>query len=89
MSESPMNAKELVIKYFETCDRKDFKSARNYVSDNVSYTSPIGSFDKAEPYFKYFEHVDLPDEMVLMMQNASFEEIIKLIDFSTAKKTIR
>lgn len=31
----------------------------------------------------------LKDEMVLMMQNASFEEIIKLIDFSTAKKTIR
>jgi len=55
-----MNAKEFVIEYLQTCDRKDFKSARSFVSDDVSYVSPIGSFDKAEPYFKYFEHVDLP-----------------------------
>jgi ketosteroid isomerase-like protein len=47
VNESAMNAKELVMEYFETCDRKDFKSARNYVSDNVSYMSPIGSFDRA------------------------------------------
>ena len=37
----------------------------------------------------YPENYLKEDEMVLMMQNASFEEIIKLIDFSTAKKTIR
>jgi ketosteroid isomerase-like protein len=59
-NETAKSAKKIVIEYFETCDRKDFKSARTYVSDNVSYMSPIGSFDRAEPYFKYFEHVDLP-----------------------------
>jgi len=59
-NESAKSAKELVMEYLETCDRKDFKSARSYVSDKVSYVSPIGSFDRAEPYFKYFEHVDLP-----------------------------
>ena len=54
-----MNAKGFVIEYLQTCDRKDFKSARSFVSDDVSYVSPIGSFDKAEPYFKYFEHLDI------------------------------
>jgi hypothetical protein len=48
------------MEYLETCERKDFKSARSYVSDNVSYVGPTGSFDRAEPYFKYFEHLDLP-----------------------------
>jgi hypothetical protein len=57
---SEINAKEFVMEYLATCDRKDFKSARSYVSDNVSYISSIGSFDRAEPYFKYFEHLDLP-----------------------------
>ncbi|HET7148132.1 MAG TPA: nuclear transport factor 2 family protein [Candidatus Nitrosopolaris sp.] len=55
-----MNAKELVLEYLATLDRKDFKSARSYVSDNISYVGSIGSFDGADPYFKYLEHLDLP-----------------------------
>ncbi|MGI8834510.1 MAG: hypothetical protein ACR2IS_17970 [Nitrososphaeraceae archaeon] len=30
------------------------------MSDNISYVSPLNSFDRAEPYLKYLEHVNLP-----------------------------
>jgi hypothetical protein len=34
--------------------------ARTYISDNISYVSPLNSFDRAEPYLKYNEHLKLP-----------------------------
>lgn len=41
-------------------ERRDFQSARSYISDNISYVSPLNSFDRAEPYLKYNEHPNLP-----------------------------
>jgi hypothetical protein len=57
--ESAVNAKEVVMEYIAAVNRKDFKSARSYVSGNISYRGPINSFDKAEPYLKYLEHLNL------------------------------
>ena len=44
----------------QAAERRDFKSARGYLSDNISYMSPLNSFDRAEPYLKYNEHLNLP-----------------------------
>ena len=41
-------AKEIVMEYLQACERRDFKSARTYVSDNVSYMSPVGSIDRTD-----------------------------------------
>jgi hypothetical protein len=62
VNESAIKAKGLVMEYVEAYERKDFKSARSYISDNISYVRPtgMGSFDKAEPYLKYLEHFKLP-----------------------------
>jgi len=54
------NPKEFVMEFLETFERKDFKSARSYVSDNFTYVGPTATFDAAEPYLKYLEHLDLP-----------------------------
>jgi hypothetical protein len=43
-----------------TGEHRDFKTARSYVKDNVSYVSPLNSFDSAEPYLKYNESLHLP-----------------------------
>jgi ketosteroid isomerase-like protein len=61
VNESGINAKEVVMEYIAAVNRKDFKSARSYVSDNVSYVGPtgMGRFDKAQPYLKYLESLDL------------------------------
>ncbi|MPZ08553.1 MAG: hypothetical protein GEU26_19455, partial [Nitrososphaeraceae archaeon] len=57
---SAKSAKDIVMEYLQAADRRDFKSARGNLSDNLSYVSPLNSFDRAEPYLKYFEHVNLP-----------------------------
>jgi hypothetical protein len=57
---SAKSAKDIVMEYLLAAERRDFQSARGYVSDNVSYVSPLNSFDRAEPYLKYFEHLDMP-----------------------------
>jgi hypothetical protein len=60
-NESAKGAKEIVMEYLELItERQDFKSARNYLKDNVSYVSPLNSFDRAEPYLKYNESLHLP-----------------------------
>ena len=62
IDEHEINPKKMVMEYLEAVQRKDFKSAKSYVSDNISYIGPagLGSFNRAEPYFKYLEHLDLP-----------------------------
>jgi len=60
VNEHDINPKEIVLEFLRALNRKDFKSARNYVSDNVSYMAPLNSFNGAEPYLKYVEHLNLP-----------------------------
>src|ERR687896_1026704 len=58
---SAKSAKEIVMEYLQALvERRDFQSARSYISDNISYMSPLNSFDRAEPYLKYNEHLNLP-----------------------------
>ncbi len=60
-NESAKSAKEIVMEYLEALiERRDFKSARSYLKDNVSYVSPLNSFDRVEPYLKYNESLHLP-----------------------------
>ncbi|HJU35778.1 MAG TPA: nuclear transport factor 2 family protein [Nitrososphaera sp.] len=60
-SSTKSSAKEIVMGYLQALiERRDFQSARSYISDDISYMSPLNSFDKAEPYLKYNEHLNLP-----------------------------
>lgn len=60
-NESAKSAKEIVMEYFQAItERHDFKAARTYLKDDVSYVSPLNSFDRAEPYLKYNESLQLP-----------------------------
>jgi predicted SnoaL-like aldol condensation-catalyzing enzyme len=60
-NESAKSAKEIVMEYLQTLiERRDFKSARSYLKDNVTYVSPLNSFDGVEPYLKYNESLHLP-----------------------------
>src|SRR5918999_4543224 len=59
-NESAKSAKDIVMEYLQAAERRDFQSARGYLKDNISYLSPLNSFDRAEPYLKYFESLHLP-----------------------------
>lgn len=52
------------MEYIQATERQDFQSARGYLSDNVSYVSPVNSFDRAEPYLKYNLHLYQTGQLV-------------------------
>jgi len=55
-NESPAkSAKDIVLEYVQATERRDFQSARGYLSDNISVVSPLNSFDRVETYLKYLE----------------------------------
>ena len=50
-------ARGIVLEFTEATERRDFQAARGYLKNNVSYVSPLNSFDRAEPYLKYNLHL--------------------------------
>jgi hypothetical protein len=61
---SVKSAKEIVMEYVQATERRDFQSARGYLKDNVSYVSPLNSFDRTEPYLKYNLHLYQTGQLV-------------------------
>ena len=64
INESTIKAKEIVMEFIEALERKDFKTVRSYISDNISVLAPgpieVTSFNQAEPFMNYLEHANLP-----------------------------
>ena len=61
---SVKSARDIVLEFTEATERRDFQSARGYLKDNVSYVSPLNSFDRAEPYLKYNLHLYKTGQLV-------------------------
>jgi hypothetical protein len=57
---SAKSAKDVVMEWMQAVERRDYQSLRGILSDNISYAGPLNSFDRAEPYLKYLEHLNLP-----------------------------
>ena len=58
------NAKDIVMKFVDALERKDFKTVRSDISDNISVIAPgpveITRFNQADPYVTYLKHANLP-----------------------------
>jgi hypothetical protein len=63
-NESAKSAKEIVIQFIQVLERKDWKTVRSYISDNISVVAPgpveLTTFHQAEPFVNYLEHANLP-----------------------------
>jgi limonene-1,2-epoxide hydrolase len=63
-SESAKSSKEIVMEFIDALERKDFKTVRSYISDNISVLAPgpveLTTFNQAEPFATYLEHANLP-----------------------------
>ena len=46
-----------MMEFVQAAEHQDFQTARGYLKENVSYVSPLNSFDRAEPYLKYNLHL--------------------------------
>jgi limonene-1,2-epoxide hydrolase len=50
--ESGSNTKQIVISYLKALNDQDFKTARSYLHDGMSFIAPVGSYDSADAYLK-------------------------------------
>src|ERR687894_2953017 len=61
---SAKSTKEIVMDFIQALERKDFKTVRSYISDNISVLAPgpveLTTFNQAEPFVTYLEHANLP-----------------------------
>ena len=58
------SAKEIVTEFMQAWERKDWKTVRNHISDNISVLAPgpakLITFHQAEAYMYYLEHSNYP-----------------------------
>jgi hypothetical protein len=58
------SAKEIVMEMIEALERKDWKTVRGHISDDISVVAPgpveFTTFHQAEPFMNYLEHANLP-----------------------------
>jgi limonene-1,2-epoxide hydrolase len=63
-SSAKSSAKEIVMEFIQALERKDFKTVRSYISDNISVVAPgpveLTSFSKAESFVTYLQYANLP-----------------------------
>jgi limonene-1,2-epoxide hydrolase len=55
--ESTRNAKEVVMAFLKSMNDQDFKAARKYVIDDLSFVGVLGTRDSKEAYFKDMEQM--------------------------------
>ncbi len=65
------------MEYLQAVERRDFESARSYLSDNISYVSPVNSFDRSEPYLKYYGQQNVPP-LAIKMEFADSNDVCLL-----------
>ena len=62
--ESAKRIEEIVIDFVKALERKDFKTVRSRISDNISVLAPgpveLTRFNRDEPHMTYLEHSNLP-----------------------------
>jgi predicted ester cyclase len=56
---SPNDAKQVVMSCVDAINKEDFKRARQYVSDDISFVGVMGSRQGADAYFKDMERMRL------------------------------
>jgi hypothetical protein len=56
---SPNDAKQVVMSCVKAINEEDFKKARQYVSDDISFVGAMGSRQGADVYFKDMERMRL------------------------------
>src|ERR671924_392548 len=65
-NESAKSAKEIVMEYIQALERKEWKTVRSYISDDILVVGPgpgpsgVASFYQVEPFINYLEHANLP-----------------------------
>lgn len=84
--ESISDAKEVVMSFVKALQNEDFKAARSYVNDTMSFLGPLASREGAEAYFKDMERMRLKYDIKKVFVEG--DDVCLLYDFSTGPITL-
>jgi hypothetical protein len=84
--ETGSNAKDIVMSYVKALNDEDFKTARQYVSDNLSFAGPLATLNEADAYFKDMERMRLKFEIKKVFVDS--EDVCLLYDLKAGPKTL-
>jgi len=80
------SAREIVLSCVQALNQEDFKTARNYVTDNMSFVGVLGSRDGADAYFSDMEKMKLKYSIKKVF--SSDDDVCLLYDLKISGKTI-
>jgi limonene-1,2-epoxide hydrolase len=90
-NESVRSAKEIVMQCIDALERKDFKTVRSYISDNISVIAPgpveVTSFNQAGPFMNYLEHPNLP-KLEIKKEFADSNDVCLLYEMNYRKPPV-
>jgi len=81
-----INTKEVVLSFIEALNNRDFKVARSYVNDDMSFVGVLGSRDGAEAYFNDMERMLLKYDIKKVF--AEEDDVCLLYDFTLSGVTL-
>ena len=84
--DSKKDAKEIVLSLIDAINNLDFKTARNFLSDNISFSSPVGTRDGIESYIKDMERLKLKFHLKKVLADGN--DVCLLYDFSVGSLNI-
>ena len=84
--ETKTNAGKTLVNFIEAMNKEDFKTARTYTTDDLSFVGVMGSRNGAEAYFKDMEHMKLKYDVKKIFENEN--DVCLLYDIDMSGKTI-
>ncbi len=64
MSTATLSAKQIVLPFLQALNDEDFDTARNFVSDNLTFRGVLGSRDGADAYFTDMKQMKFKYELI-------------------------
>jgi limonene-1,2-epoxide hydrolase len=81
--------KEIVLSFLKAIEEQDYKTARSYVTDNVSFYAPDGSpLEGSEDYFKGLEPLHLKYDVKKVFSEGNDVCVIYDITFSARQVVV-
>jgi limonene-1,2-epoxide hydrolase len=91
-NETTKSAKEIVTEFIQALERKDWKTVRGYISDNISVLAPgpveSTTFHQAEPFMNYLEHANLPP-LEIKKEFANGNDVCLLYDMTYGEPPLK
>ncbi len=81
-----INARDIVLGFVEALNREDFRRARDFVSDDISFAGVLGSRHGADAYFSELEKMRLKYDVKMVF--AEGDDVCVLEDVTLEKTPI-